>query len=187
MVDTERGARAHQRIGERIEPAKYCVDVDLSPECYRHTQMFYQKSGALNIGSSQCVLHRFSDQSMQLIPRAGSTVELSHDRRLCPLQAVAQHFSKQVMIAIPLAFVVERDHKQVCSVEGFQCGLALLLTCHSITERAAKALQDAGVEQERLHRRGLLREHFLGEVVQDEAMTAGEGVQKGRDIGSPPQ
>ena len=100
------------------------------------------------------------------------------------LQVAAQHFGKQVVVAVPAPLVVEGDHKQVRAIERFQHRLTPLLLHHGITERPTEALQDTGVQEKLLHRSGLPREHLVGEVVEYIAMAAGEGSQKPRDIGS---
>ena len=87
-----------------------------------------------------------------------------------------------MVIAVPASLLVQRDHKQVRTVEGFQHRLTPLLVGDRITECTTEALQDRGVQQKRLHGGGLPREHLLTEVIQHEAMTAGKGGQKRGDI-----
>src|SRR2546422_6661769 len=86
--------------------------------------------------------------------------------------------------AVPASLVVEGDHKQVRPIERFQHRLTPLLTRHRIAEWSAEPFQDRGVQQKRLHWRGLSRKHLFAQIIQHKAMSAGEGGQKRGDIGS---
>src|SRR5262249_6831274 len=101
---------------------------------------------------------------------------------LYPLEAAFEYLGKQVMIAVPASLLVQRNYKQVRTIEGLQHRLARLLAGDRIAERTSKAFQDGGMQQKRLHGGGLAREHLLTEVIQHEAVTAGKGGQKRGDI-----
>src|SRR5262249_6865856 len=99
-------------------------------------------------------------------------------------KVAAQHFGKQVGIAVPAPLFIEGHHKQVGPLERFQHGLASLMLSYGIAERPAEALQDTGVQEKLLHHLGLSCKHLVGEVVQYKAMTAAKGSKKRGDIGS---
>jgi hypothetical protein len=92
------------------------------------------------------VLHSESLKPMLSIPGTGSTM------KLCLLiwggapQLMEQDVGKQLVVAVPLSLLVERDEKQVGSLQVFQEFLTLLPACHSIAERSAQAIQDGCVQ-----------------------------------------
>ena len=92
------------------------------------------------------MLKRFERQTMIFIPLAGANVMLGDFFRGKALpQALAQQFSKEMVIAIPLPLVVERDDEQVGAFEIFQRRLPG--TCrgeqHGLAQRTAQAIEDA--------------------------------------------
>ncbi len=52
-------------------------------------------------------------QFVPLVPRAGAAVQIGNVFRLLSAQARAQQVGKQVVVAIPLAPVVQRHEEQV--------------------------------------------------------------------------
>ena len=61
-----------------------------------------------------------------------------------------QDFGEQVVIAIPLALVVERNDEQVASLQGLQHPFAILCRfgraeTHGIAQRAAQSVEYAGL------------------------------------------
>ena len=132
-------------------------------------------------------MHRFGRQVVPLVPVTGTKMQDGWQRRLYLLQVAAQHLGKQVVVAVPVPLVVQRDHKQVRPLERFQHRLAPLLLCHRIAEWLAEAVQDRGVQEKLLQRRGLPCEHLVAQIVEHIAMAAGEGSEKPGDIGSAPE
>jgi hypothetical protein len=57
-----------------------------------------------------------------------------------------QHVSKQMVVAIPPAAVVERDQEQVSPVQRLQHGLAATLPGDGIAQRTAQKLEPVGLE-----------------------------------------
>src|SRR5207249_1765901 len=104
--------------------------------------VFDQTGRSLKIRGSQRVLYGFSKQLVLLVPGAGPTMQFSHERGLSLLEAALEHLGKQVVIAVPNSRLVEGDHKQVRTIEGFQHRLAPLLAGDRITERTTEPLQD---------------------------------------------
>src|SRR5258708_8065975 len=133
------------------------------------------------------MVHCFDDQSILRVPGAGPAMQCWDERGLDLLEAAAQHLDKQVVVAVPAPLVIKRDYKQIGALECFQHRLPLLLFCHCLAEGAAELLQDSSTQQERLHRRRLPCQYFLGEAIQHVAMTAAEGGHEPGDIASATQ
>src|SRR6266704_3058148 len=98
---------------------------------------------------------------MLLIPPAGTAMEFWYRVRLYLLQAAAQHLGKQLVVAIPPPFIIERDHEEIGMLNCLQHRLPTRLLRHRITEWSREAVQNAGVEEKRLHRGRLLQEDIL--------------------------
>ena len=94
--------------------------------------------------------------------------------RARPRAARAQRLGEEVVVAPPLPLVVERDHEEVRPLERLQLLLAVGAAGDRVAQRAGQVVEDRGVEQERPDVLGLAVEHLVDEVVEDEAVAAGE-------------
>ena len=74
-------------------------------------------------------------------------------------QPLAQYVSKEMMVAVPSAVFVQRDHEQVRVLEVLQGFLTVIHGGHRVTERAAHPVEDGG------SRRSGWREHLFDQVV----------------------
>ena len=182
IVHTQERACADQCLGQGVHPPEHRGDLTLDATGSAIGSIKRAASSTSGTASACCTasIGRSCCSYQALARRCNSGTNVGS----ALLQVAAQHLGKQVVVAVPAPLVVEGDHKQVRPVERFQHRLAPLLTRHRIAERPAEALQDRGVQEKRLHRSRLPREHLFGEVVQHIAMSAGEGSQKRGDIGS---
>jgi len=120
-----------------------------------------------------------------LEPRAGPPVQVRHLVRLLVEQARVQHVGKQMVVAIPLAAVIQRDQEQVPPVQRLQHGLAAALPGDRIAQRTAQPAQDAGLQQEGLDTFGLTLQHLLAQVVHDVTIIACEAGNEAGHVVSP--
>ena len=65
---------------------------------------------------------------------------------LLGLQMRIEHLGKEVMIAIPVARVIQRDDKEVAALQGRQPGLAGLLASDGLAQRAIQAVENSGLK-----------------------------------------
>src|SRR6266704_6065634 len=98
---------------------------------------------------------------MLLIPPTGTAMEFWDLLGLCLQQATAQDLGKQLVVAIPSPLIIERDHEEIGMLNCLQHRLPTRLLRHRITEWSREAVQNAGVEEKRLHRGRLLQEDIL--------------------------
>ena len=101
---------------------------------------------------------------MQLVDSLGLLVQ----------QSRPQHVGEEVVVAVPEAAIVERDEEEVGPIEPLEHRLPAAATGHGIAQRSGEPVHDRGLEQEAPDFIGLALEHLLGEVVDDEAVVAGE-------------
>ena len=91
-----------------------------------------------------------------------------------------------MVVAVPLPLVVEGDDEQVPALEDLQRLAAVVAAGERVAQRAGHLLEHRGVEEEPANVAGLAVEHLLDQVVQDEAVAAGERVDKaGHPTGVP--
>ena len=101
-------------------------------------------------------------------------VERSDRVRFAALELGAQQLAEEMVIAVPLALAVERDHEAVRALEPLELICRSCRLEHRIAQRAAHALQHRRVlEEARLLRRQPGQE-LEAEVVGDEAVVAGD-------------
>ncbi len=97
-----------------------------------------------------------------------------HTSRLLYLQAGAEQTGEQVVVAPPAAYLIQRDQEQARPLGLLEQRLAALAAGDGVAQRAAEPLEHRGFQQERAHLLALALQHFLGQVVQDVAVAAGE-------------
>ena len=87
-----------------------------------------------------------------------------------------------MVVAIPPALVVERDDEQVLALEGLEQRLTVGASGQGVAETAGQLVQHGGLEQERADLVRLPLQHLLDEVVEDEPMASGEGLDEPGDV-----
>src|SRR5437868_2971032 len=80
-----------------------------------------------------------------------------------------------MMVAIPVALVVQRDEEQVALLQLLQHVLAIAALRDGVAERTTELVEKRGVQQEGLGAFLQALEDLFGQVVEHEAMTTGEG------------
>ena len=104
-----------------------------------------------------------------------------------PLELGAQQLGEQVVIAVPLAMIVERRQEQVGVLEADQQVGGVAAAGGGVAERAGHPLEDRRLDQEVAHRGLQGIERNLGEVVADVARGSAEAGDGAFAIGLVPQ
>jgi hypothetical protein len=86
-----------------------------------------------------------------------------------------EHFGKEVVIAIPVTPIIQRDDKEVTALQGLQPRLASLLAGDGIAQWTMQAVENSGLEQEVADRAGLPLQDLFDQIVHDISVVAGEG------------
>jgi hypothetical protein len=84
-----------------------------------------------------------------------------------------------VVVAVPPPLVVQGDDEEVLPLEGVQHRPAARSTGQGVAEAAGQLVEHRGVEQELPHLVRLPVQHLLQQVVQNEAVVAGERIDEG--------
>jgi hypothetical protein len=101
-------------------------------------------------------------------------VELRHLVKAFVQQVRAEDVREEVVIAVPLASVVEGDDEDVAALEGFQHRFAAGLAGDGIAKGAVHPLEDGGLQQEGPDRGGLALQDLFDQVVDDVAVITGK-------------
>ena len=65
--------------------------------------------------------------AVRFVPIAGPEVQGSDELRRLVFQVQAKHICEEVVVAVPLAPVIEWDEEEVGSLQGFENGLTVAL------------------------------------------------------------
>ena len=109
-------------------------------------------------------------------------MQFGHTLGLFVQQARVQYVGKELVIAVPLATVVERGQEQVSTIQGIEHGFATVLARDVVAEWSGQPAQDGGLQQEGLDLVGLALHHLLHQVVDDVAVIAGEARDEAGEV-----
>src|SRR6266487_1800058 len=139
MYDAEGGLGKDERLGQPVQPAESRL------ESAGPAVLFDQANSSLDIGNGQRIGYCFAAQLSLLEPLTGPAVQLRNQDRLCLPQTGAQHLGKQVMVAIPLPFIVKGNQEQVAPLDLRQPRLAIVSAAHGIAQGATEPIQQTGL------------------------------------------
>src|SRR5918996_1548156 len=140
--------------------------------------------------SSACgdrVVHRLGGRSLVPVPSRGASVKGRCEARLSQLQLVPEELGEQAVIAVPLAFRVERDEEEVRALDVLEDRCRALAVDDRVAKRTAEALEDRRAQEEVPDLLGLAVEHLRAEVVDDVTLVARKRLDEGPRVGSPAQ
>jgi hypothetical protein len=109
----------------------------------------------------------------------------------CPIglllhQARAENVRKEVMVAKPVASIVERNDEQVSSLQSLQQRVASLLAGDGIAQRTTQPLENGGLEQEAPDTFGLTLQDLFDQIVHDVPVVSSESPDEPSNVLSPP-
>ncbi len=147
----------------------------------RHRELG-QRRGSGEVAGRERVPDRVGRLAVVGVPGARPAMEL--DRRVGVLveEPRAQHVGEQVVVPVPLASIVERDHEQVLSVQRLERRLPAGRAGHRVAERPLQPVEDRRLQQEPPDGFGLALQHLAHQVVDDEAIVTGEAGDEARDV-----
>ena len=119
---------------------------------------------------------------MALEPRAGLLVKDGYLARLLRQRAGTEHVGEEMVVAEPVALVVQRHDEQVVSFQGLQHAPAIVPAGERIAQRGAEPVEDRGLQQEGTDAVGLTVQDFVDQVVDDVPVVAGEGPYETRQL-----
>ncbi len=125
------------------------------------------------------------EAALSHVPAGRDAVQPAHPLRVVRAEPGAQGIGEEVVVAPPPALVVEGDDEEVGPFERLQHLLPVVSAGQRVTEAAGELVEHAGVEEEGPDAVGLGVEDLLEEVVEDEAVAAGELLDEPLDAAGP--
>jgi len=181
LDQAQRRAGSHHLVWEHRQPALE-DHVLAAPEGFIR-MLLNEPSCPGRIPRRRGMVDRFVDQPVLLTPGGGPSVEVRDVCGLDPVQPGTEEIAEQVMVSVPVALLIQRDHEQVGAFQSLQHFLAIRPPGHLVTQRAGESLEDRALEQEHPHWLRLAVEHLVAQVVEDVALGPREGLQE--DFGVP--
>src|SRR5688500_430780 len=114
--NAEHGPAVEQLVGKRPQPAKQRGV--LSAPAYGWPCPLDQICRARETLGGERVADRIGRRAMLLVPRAGAPVQSRYQIGLLHPQMRSEHVGKEVVIAIPVAPVIQRNDKEVAALQG---------------------------------------------------------------------
>ena len=97
-----------------------------------------------------------------------------------------ENFGEEVMVAKPLALIIQWDDKEVASLQGLQPRLAFFLVGDGIAQRAVQPVENGGLEQEAPDAFGLALQDLFDQIVHNVAVVPGESPDEPGNVLSTP-
>ena len=138
--------------------------------------------GPLDVVAGHGVGDRLGRVAVPLVPVARPPVQLADPLGLLVEQPGPEHVGEEVVVAVPVPAIVERDEEEVRPIEPLEHRLPAAAAGDGVAQRPGEPIEDRGLEQEVADLVGLALEHLLGEVVDDEAVVAGEVLDEPADV-----
>ena len=133
-----------------------------------------QVRGSREILGGQRVADRIGHRTIVFVPLARAPVQGRYLIRLLRHQVHTKNIGKKMVIAVPVALVIQRNDKEVASLQGFQSRVAFLFTGDGITQRAIQPIENGGLEQESADRFGLTLQNLFDQIVHDVPVVSSE-------------
>ena len=141
-----------------------------------------QVRGSVEVAAGHRVADRLGRVAVLLVPETRPPVQIGNVVGLLVQQACSQHVGKQMVIAVPVASIVERDQEQIPSLDRLERGLAAVLAGDRIAQGAGQPAQDGGLQQEVPKVFGLTLQDLFDQVVDDVAVIPGEPRDESGDV-----
>jgi hypothetical protein len=140
-----------------------------------------------HIAGGMSVNDRLIGQARAEKPGAGAAMQRGHDSRLGAGQFAAQHLGEKMVVAEPLARVVERHDEEIFPLEHVDDRGRAGRPVNGFAERGAEAAENRGPREELPDFGRLPAQDLLSQEVDDEPAVAGEMVDEGARRGMPAQ
>src|SRR6185312_7874501 len=113
------------------------------------------------------MLDRRWEVSLLLKPDAGPMMQDRNISWLLRRKRMEEELSEEVIIAIPALFPVKREKEEVGLLQQFAYLALIGAIRDSRAKRSIEALQNRGLQEQRLKLRGLLMKYLGGQIVEN--------------------
>ena len=124
----------------------------------------------MHVARLEGVLDGAVDLAVLRVPGARPAVQIGDDVRGQPLDAAEEHAAEEVVVAVPVAPRVERDHEDVAPLERLEDPRAVLATGDGVADGAGELLEHGGRDEELLDVGVQTGGDLVPEVLDEEAV-----------------
>jgi hypothetical protein len=180
QVQGEQRTPTRDVVGQRGQPVAQGA-VLAAPAQVGHGELD-EVGGVLVVAAPDGVPDGIAELPVRGEPAAGRGVQRGDPVGIPRSQPSTQGVGEEVVVAVPPALVVERDDEQVLALKGLEHRLAVGPARQGVAETAGQRVEHGGLQQERPDLVRLAVQDLLDEVVQDEPMASGEGLDEPGDV-----
>ena len=123
--------------------------------------------------------------TFSLVPFTGPSMKFESTLRLFVFEVRPEDVGEEVVIAVPTALIVERDNKEVSTLESTYHRFAIATSDDGIAEWPAQPIKNAGVQKEHPDLVRYSLQYFLNQIVHDVSVVACELCDEGCYVVSP--
>ena len=180
QVGAQQRTFEHHLDGQRGQPSAQHDVATSTPQVRQHS--LDEVGRMLRVATRQGVPDRFLGKAVRGIPLAGGPVEERNPLGSLGRESRAKRVGEEVVVAVPVAVVVERDDEHVGAVQRLEQCCTVVAAGEAVAQLAGQLLQDGGLEQEPTRGLGLRTQDLVDEVVEDEPVAAGEVGDEGSGV-----
>jgi hypothetical protein len=136
--------------------------------------LLHQIGGPFVFASCQRMVDGFRNETIFAEPFTGAPVQQPDRVRRGGAQAALEQGSKQMVIPIPEALLIQPKDEQIGPLDLTDQGAAIIAPGHRIAQRRIEAFQHGGVQQEIQHVIGEAVQHFVQQEIRDVPVVAAE-------------
>ena len=189
-ADPGRAVRGHRaggdlRLGERVQPAAHLGGPAVVQVAVPVPGDQRDRTGRVPRG--QRVLDRLPGGAGHPVPGGRPFVQRGYELGLGRDQLGVQGLGEEMVVAVPLPHLIERDHENVLPLEQVDDLRGIIPPGHRVAQRGAEPVQDRGPGEELADPGGQLAEYLLGQEVGDEPVVPGEFAHEVGGCGLPAQ
>ncbi|WP_155853964.1 aminoglycoside phosphotransferase family protein [Arthrobacter sp. H5] len=176
----EHGPATGNLIRQQSEPAQQgCV---LSATANFRHRPFDKVRGALEIRGTERVPDRVLRQIIPLVPVAGEAVKGPHMIRASARRPRSENIGEESVIPVPPPLVIQWHDEQVVALQDLKKFAAIRPARHGFAERTTETVQERGAEQEITEVVRLTPQHLFAQIIDHEAVAAGECLDETGDV-----
>src|SRR5215203_3210031 len=138
-----------------------------------------QQPRALVVSGHDGLPDRPLEVARTLQPHARPFAQGGHQIGPAALELVEQQLGEEVVVTVPLALLVQRNHEQVGVGEFAQEPARTLPARHHVAKRSRQPSQDRGLQQKLPNLLGEASQNLLSQEADDVAVGAPEGLDEG--------
>src|SRR5918998_351009 len=144
IPNAEHGPAVEHLVGERLQPAKQRGLLSILTHCRPCPLDEVRRS--LEILGGQRVADSIGRRTVLFVPLACAPMQGRYLIGPLLYQMRKEDFGEEVVVAIPVAPVIQRNDEEIAPLQGLQPSVAFFLASDGIAQRTTQPLENRGLE-----------------------------------------